>query len=543
MKKASDDALALVRGRIALTAALCAGAFSIVVARLIEVMVFGASVSTADLSHTTHPMRADLIDRNGVLIARDLPVSDLYASPAAFWDTAEAARELAQATGADKNRLATAFAPKKGYIMVARGLTPDVRDDVMRLGIPGLTFENGYKRYYPAGRIVSHAVGQVDSDDKGVSGLELGLNAKLASQSEPVQVSLDMRVQYVLEDKIGEYAKMFGAKAAGGIVMDVHTGEVLALASFPDYEPNVRKLAETDSQRNRMTQDVYELGSIFKIFAFSEAIEEKTVSLDEEINVGKPLKFGRFQIHDFEHLGPYIQASMVFADSSNIGTAQIHMRSGAAKQKPFLQKLGLLDPVPTELPEVASPLYPRSWHEVEGATISFGQGISVNPLGFAAAAASIVNGGTKIKPTFLKLDAPPPEGERVLSEATSVTMRQLMRLVVTKGTGSKANIPGYNVGGKTGTAEKPSKGGYAKHLLISSFCGVFPIEDPRYLVFIMMDEPHGIKASAGFATGGWTAAPAVGEVIARVAPLLGVPRNDLAALNNGEDEPIDALNP
>jgi cell division protein FtsI (penicillin-binding protein 3) len=538
--KRPDDAVLMVRGRIAATAALCAAAFSIVVARLFEVMVFGAGLSTADLAPSARPMRADIVDRNGTLIARDLPVSDLYASPAAFWDTEEAARELASTTGADEKRLRETFAAKRGYILVARGLTPDLRDNVMSLGIPGLTFESGYRRYYPSGRIVSHAVGQVDSDDKGVSGLELGLNSELQGKTDgPVQLSLDMRVQYALEHEITEAAETFTAKAAGGIVLDVHTGEVLALASFPNYEPNVRKLSPGDSTRNRLTQDVYELGSIFKIFAFSEAIEEKTIKLDEYLNVGKPLKFGRFQIHDFEHLGPYITASSVFAESSNIGTAQIHMRSGPEKQKPFLEHLGLLDPVKTELPEVASPLYPHNWNQVEGVTISYGQGISVNPLGFAAAAASIVNGGTKVTPTFLKRDHV-AQGERVVSESTSATMRQLMRLVVTNGTGKMANIPGYNVGGKTGTAEKPYNGSYARHLLISSFCGVFPIEDPRYLVFIMMDEPHGTKASAGFATGGWTAAPAVGRVIARIAPLLGVPRNDLDALNGGT---IAAANP
>jgi cell division protein FtsI (penicillin-binding protein 3) len=530
------DALNLVRGRIALAATVATVGFSIVIARLFEVMVFGAGLTTVDLAPATQAMRADIVDRNGVLIARDLPVSDLYASPAAFWDTAEAARELSKATGADVKRLTDAFAPKKGYIMVARGLTPDVRDRVMSLGLPGLDYQTGYKRYYPSGRIVAHAVGQVDSDDKGISGLELGLNDRLKGKADaaPIQLSLDMRVQYVLEHEIEEAMASFKPQAAGGIVLDVHTGEVLALASLPDYEPNLHKLEPGDSMRNRMTQDVYELGSIFKIFAFAEAVEEKTVRLDEDINVGTPLKFGRFQIHDFEHLGPKISASMVFADSSNIGTAQISMRSGPSKQKPFLEHLGLLDAVNTELPEVASPLYPKSWHELEGATIAFGHGISVNPLGFAAAAASVVNGGTMITPTFLKRDTP-QQGVRVISESTSVTMRQLMRLVVTKGTGSKADIPGYDVGGKTGTAEKPAKGGYAKHLLISSFCGVFPIEDPRYLVFIMMDEPHGNKSSAGFATGGWTAAPAVGRVIARVAPLLGVRRNDpqVGELKNG----------
>jgi cell division protein FtsI (penicillin-binding protein 3) len=329
----------------------------------------------------------------------------------------------------------------------------------------------------------------------------------------------------VLEHEIEEAAHAFRTKAAGGIVLNVRTGEVLALASLPDYEPNLRRLETGDSIRNRMTQDVYELGSIFKIFAFTQAIEYNTIRLDEPFEVGKPYKLGRYYIHDFERLGPTLSAAMVFAESSNIGTAQIELRSGPTKQKPFLRKLGLLDPLKTELPEVASPLYPRHWEEIEAATIAYGHGISVNPLAFAAAAASVVNGGTHIRPTFLKHNEV-QQGERIISEDTSRTMRKLMRLVVTDGTGTKADVPGYNVGGKTGTAEKAENGSYARQLLISSFCGVFPIDDPQYLVFVLLDEPHGNKQSGGFATGGATAAPAVGRVIARIAPLLGVRRSE-----------------
>jgi cell division protein FtsI (penicillin-binding protein 3) len=216
---------------------------------------------------------------------------------------------------------------------------------------------------------------------------------------------------------------------------------------------------------------------------------------------------------------------MVFAKSSNIGTAQIELRSGPQKQQPFLRKLGLLQPLKTELPEMASPLYPRHWETVEAATIAYGHGISVNPLTFAAAAAAVVNGGTQIRPTFL-MHPEPQQGTRIISDETSRTMRQLLRLVVTAGTGTKADVPGYDVGGKTGTAEKAQNGSYAHHQLISSFCGVFPIDDPQFLVFLMLDEPHGNRESGGFATGGETAAPAVGRIIARIAPLLGVPRRD-----------------
>jgi cell division protein FtsI (penicillin-binding protein 3) len=519
----------IVRSRIRLAAGLCAAAFGVIVIRLIEVVLFGAGIATtAGSQPEIQPMRADFVDRNGILIARDLPVSDLYATPAAFWDTDEAALALAKATGTDAARLEEAFAAKHGYVLVRRGLTPELRDAAMRTGLPGLTFEKTYKRFYPAGRILSHAVGQVDPDDNGVSGLELGLDQQVRGRGVPLELSFDLRVQHVLEREMSETARAFSAKAAGGIVMDVRTGEILALTSLPNYEPNARTLGPQDSIRNRLTQDVYELGSIFKIFAFAQAVEEKTVRFDQWIEIGKPLRLGRYTINDFSHHGQSLSVPMVFAESSNIGTAQIALRSGPTRQQAFLRRIGLLDGLKTELPEMALPLYPTRWNEVETVTISYGQGISVNPLAFAAAAAAMVNGGTLVQPTFLK-QSTPQRGERVISESASASMRELMRLVVTDGTGSKADVPGYEVGGKTGTGEKPANGSYARNRLISSFVGVFPMSQPQYLVFVMMDEPKGTKASFGFATGGWTAAPTVGRVVSRIAPLLGVRRNDTLA--------------
>jgi cell division protein FtsI (penicillin-binding protein 3) len=512
-------ALPLVRSRIVLAAMFCACAFALIGARLVDVMVFGAVDPTAHHAKIdTHAMRADMVDRNGVLLARDLPIADLYASPAAFWDTNEAAHELAAVVGADERRLKVAFAPRRGFIAVRRGLTPDVKDAVMRLGLPGLTFEDGYRRFYPESDAVARVVGQVDIDRRGVSGLELGLDSVLRESTAPVTLSLDMRIQYVLAHEISETATTFQAKAAGGIVLDVNTGEVLALVSLTDS-------TEADAARERMTQDVYELGSIFKTFSFAEAVEENVVRLDETFNVGRPYRIGRYAIKDSHHLGPVLTAAMVFAESSNIGTAQIAERFTPQRQHDFLSRMGLLTPVRGELAKAAAPLSPSHWWTTETATISFGHGISVSPLSFAAAAAAVVNGGTRIRPTFLRRTAP-QNGERLLSAATSATMRNLMRLVVTDGTGRKADVPGYNVGGKTGTAEKPNGHGYAEHALISSFCGVFPMDAPRYLVFVMFDEPKGTRETGGYATAGYVAAPTAGAVIARIAPLLGVERRD-----------------
>ena len=512
-------ALPLVRSRIVLAAMFCACAFAVIGARLVDVMVFGALGPTNRHVATDAPaLRADMVDRNGVLLARDLPIVDLYASPAAFWNTDEAARELAAVVGADEARLKAAFAPHRGFIAVRRGLTPDVKDAAMRLGLPGLTFEDGYRRFYPEGDAVARVVGQVDIDRRGVSGLELGLDQSLRASAKPVALSLDMRVQYVLAHEISETAATFQAKAAGGIVLDVQTGEVLALVSLTDS-------TEPDAARDRMTQDVYELGSIFKTFSFAEAVEENIIRLDETFNVGRPYRIGRYAIKDSHRLGPVLTAAMVFAESSNIGTAQIAERFTPERQRAFLERMGLLAPVKAELTRAAAPLIPSHWKATETTTIAFGHGISVSPLAFAAAAAAVVNGGTRIRPTFLRQTAP-QNGERLLTAATSATMRNLMRLVVTDGTGRKADVPGYNVGGKTGTAEKPNGHGYAEHALISSFCGVFPMDAPRYLVFVMFDEPKGTRETGGYATAGYVAAPTAGAVIARIAPLLGVERRD-----------------
>jgi cell division protein FtsI (penicillin-binding protein 3) len=275
-----------------------------------------------------------------------------------------------------------------------------------------------------------------------------------------------------------------------------------------------------------MAQDVYELGSVFKVFSFSLALDDHTLrSLDEVFQIGQGLKLGTHTIHEAEHMPATLAARDVLAQSSNIGTAQIALRSGPARQREFLSNMGLLKPVKTELPETARPLYPAAdWGQIQTATIGFGQGISVAPLSFVTAAAEVVNGGRRITPTFLKQSATDLRGEQVIKEDTSLQMRELLRYVVTDGSGKKADIPGYDVGGKTGSAQVPGPHGrYIPHALRTSFCGVFPVHNPRYLVFILLDQPHGTKQTGGFALAGWTAAPAVGRVIQRIAPLLGVP--------------------
>lgn len=522
-KARAEESVSVIQRRILIAALFCVMAFALIGVRLVDVGIFKGQVSGATVAaiNVTPPARGDILDRNGVVLARDLPVADLYARPHILADRQEAARELAAAAGVSADRLTREFQSHHNFVLVVRQLVPDLQAKVLRLGLPGLEFEPAVKRYYPEGLAAIQVIGSTDPDGHGVDGLELGLDPKLQDEQPGtgVTLSLDMRVQYALASEVEQARETFQARAAGGIVMNVDTGEILAMASLPDApgeEP-----ANADPRRNRMAQDVYELGSVFKIFTFTMAMEEHTTRLDEVIPIGSGFHIGRYTIHDAEHMPAVLTARDVLAQSSNVGTAQIALRSGPERQRAFLARLGLLNRVRTELPETAAPLVPRNWGQVETATIGFGHGISVAPLSFATAAAEIVNGGRRIVPTFLKSDRD-ARGEQIISPKTSATMRELLRYVVTNGTGKKADVPGYDVGGKTGSAEKVVGRGYVAHKLRTSFCAVFPIDNPRYLVFVMLDEPHGTKDTYGLALAGFTAAPLAGRVVARIAPMLGV---------------------
>jgi cell division protein FtsI (penicillin-binding protein 3) len=530
-----NEAAAHFQRRIVVGAVLCVVAFTLVTVRLIDVTLFGDKPRRGP-EEVFEFSRADLVDRNGELLARDLPTVDVYARPHALWDRDRAARDLAAATGVDPVRLAHLFAGNQPYVPVARHVTPDAQDRVMRLGLPGLDFQPSSKRYYPDGRAAAQVLGvtKPDGDGEGVSGLEMGLDSRLrgGKPGQAVELSIDMRVQYILAHEAEASREEFSARAAGGVVLDVRTGEVLALVSLPDFDPNLRTFSGDDTTRDIIGQDVYELGSVFKIFTYSMATEDHTIRPDEVFPAGNGYRIGRFTIHEAERMPSALAARDALAQSSNIVAAQIALRSGGDRQRQFLEKLGLLAPLRTELPEARRPMFPAPghWGQVETATIGFGHGISVSPLAFAAAAASVVNGGRQIVPTFLK-HPEDARGGQVISPETSLAMRGLLRYVVTNGTGKKADVPGYFVGGKTGSAQKAGPHGY-QHKLVTSFCAVFPIDDPRYLLFVMLDEPHGTRKTFGFALAGYTAAPLAGRVISRIAPILGVPQRVPVARSN-----------
>ena len=513
--------------RITIAGILCVMAFAVIGARLADLTLLKGKL-TAVAQPEVHGVvaRADIVDRNGQLLARDLPVSDFYIEPKAFKNKPDAAKQLALASGIEEARFERLLASKYHHVLVQRQLTPDVVSRLSALKLAGMEFDPAAKRYYPLGIEAAQVIGSTDMDDNGVDGIEKGLDARLRAMpaNQPLTLSLDMRVQYALAQEVEAAREQYTAHVAGGIVMDVNTGEILAMASLPNTGNGT---GSEDPRRNHMATDDYELGSVFKIFTFTMAMQDHTTRLDESFPIGAGFKIGKFTIHDAEHMPATLQAKDILALSSNPGTAQIALRSGPTRQRQFLGNLGLLSPVHTELAESRGPMVPSNWGQIETATIGFGHGIAVTPLSFVAAAASVVNGGRRITPTFLKQDSD-RRGDQVISPETSNIMRGLLRYVVTNGTGKLADVPGYDVGGKTGSAEKNQNHHYVAHKLLTSFCAVFPIDHPRYLVFVLLDEPGGVNATGVMALAGHTAAPLAGRVIARIAPILEVPANMLA---------------
>ncbi|MDE2463290.1 MAG: penicillin-binding protein 2 [Alphaproteobacteria bacterium] len=515
----------IIQRRIAIGALICVMAFAVIGFRLVDIMVLKGG-GVAPRGGAAYPLttRADLLDRNGELLARDLPVHDVYAQPRFLVHKQRAARELAAATGAGVQRLTRIFASHHRYVLVERKISPDAQARVMDLGLPGIEFQPSYKRYYPKGGSAQLVIGYTDGNGHGISGLELGLNKLLEGGipgKDGVRLSLDMRVQYALAQEIEAAREEFTARAAGGIVINVDTGEVLAMVSLPDGAPGIPNYG-ANPVRNRMADSDYELGSVFKIFSFAMALSEHTITPDTEFPIPRAYKIGRFYIHDADPMPPVMTAREILARSSNVGTSQIVLRSGGVKQKAFLAKLGLLTPVRSQLPEGARPIYPSDWGDIETATIGFGQGISITPLSYVHAAAEVVNGGRALQLTFLR-HPEDARGKQLIPRSVSLEMRALLRNVVVNGTGKSANIPGYDVGGKTGSAQVAGPDGrYLHGPLRTSFCAIFPADHPRYLLFVLLDQPHGTKKTFGLTLSNFTAAPLAGHVIARIAPLLGL---------------------
>jgi cell division protein FtsI (penicillin-binding protein 3) len=524
-----SKSLQLGRNRLVVTGAVFVLAFSVIGLRLAQVTLL--KKADAELTHLVAPPsvkpidygRADIIDRNGVVLATTLDSPSLFANPHEITDPADAAKKIAKALpGTNQAELQAKLASDKSFVWLYRHLTPTQQFAVNSLGIPGVDFEREERRIYPNGPLAAHVVGYSGLDNKGLAGIERSFDAALDNQRDPLQLSIDIRLQAILREEMQKTVNDFSAIGATGIVMDVRSGEVLSMVSLPDFNPNNLNTAVPATIFNRATLGVYEMGSVFKIFNTALALDSHKSTLNSIYDT-HPITIGRYTIHDYHPFNRPASVTEIFMESSNIGSARMVMDSGPEAQKAFLDKLGLLRPPAIEIPEIGVPEVPHPWREINAMTIAFGHGLSVSPMQTAIAAASIVNGGVLRPATLIKhADGYVPAGTRVVSEETSREMRKLMRLVVTEGTGKNADVPGYLVGGKTGTAEKVSGHGYAKKALLSSFVGVYPMNEPQYMVYVIIDEPHGTKKSFGFATAGWTAAPAVQRIIARMAPLYGV---------------------
>lgn len=517
-------ALEVSHSRLMLGLGLFAVAFVVIAARLAAVTLLPGEHESMRVAVAPNADRADILDRNGVVLATSLTTASLYANPHQIRDADAAAAQL-NAALPDMALAPTVakLSADKSFIWLKRNLTPKQQQAVNRLGIPGLYFQYETKRVYPQGNLTAHVVGFADVDSRGLAGAERSFDDVLAGGQRPLRLAIDVRIQHILHEEISRAIADFTAIGGAGMVMDIETGEMLALVSLPDFDPAQPGTASDDARFNRATLGTYEMGSTFKLFNTAIGLDNGTVTLAGGYDATHAIKIGRFSIDDYHGKHRWLSIPEIITYSSNIGSAKLADAFGAEVQRTYLQRFGLLTKSPIELAEVGEPQYPKNWRRVNTMTISYGHGVSVAPIQVVSALGAIANGGILRQPTLLKRAAHEVEtGARVISEQTSAQMRQLMRLVVQVGTGKKANAPGYLVGGKTGTADKQVGKGYSDNARMAAFVAAFPMSAPRYAVVVMVDEPKPNAHSYGYATAGWVAAPVVGALVQRMAPLMGI---------------------
>jgi cell division protein FtsI (penicillin-binding protein 3) len=538
------DRAAKARARVGLAILLFAAIYAVLAGRLVMFAVGADShgARRAGSQDAIATARPDIVDRNGEVLATDIKAPSLFGEPRRIIDKDEAIELLTAALpDLDTIEARTRLSSRKGFVWLKREITAKQQHDIHKLGIPGIGFLRENKRVYPTGAAVAHLIGLVNIDNQGIAGMEKWLDnngladlhrAGFATDrlQRPVELSIDLRVEHALRDELLKAKEKYKAKAASGLVSNVRTGEIVALVSLPDFDPNNPKEAHDPERINRLTTGVFEMGSTFKALTLAMALDSGKATLNTLYEGRGALKFGKFTIHDTHPVGRPITLSEVFTFSSNVGAAKIALAQGVEAHKAFLKKLGQMDRLRTELPESASPIVPKRWSELNTITISFGHGIAVAPLQAVMGINAVVNGGLLIPPTFLKRTEEEARaiGKRVLKPETSDKMRYLMRLNAEIGTAKKADVKGYYIGGKTGTSEKVVNGRYSKKQVLNSFTAIIPADNPQYQLLIMLDEPKALPETSGFITSGWNAVPVGGKVIARIGPLLGIePRFDL----------------
>ncbi|MEP4052354.1 MAG: penicillin-binding protein 2 [Litorimonas sp.] len=523
---ADEEYRTVAEGRIRIRIGVVAFVFMLLIAvvRLAEISLFSSDAHRRNLPQAIKITRADLTDRNGELLATTLETYSLYAEPRRVWNPRETATELVKL----RPHLSRANLQKKleldrSFVWLERGLTPKERQAVFDIGLPGLAFRKEPKRVYPRENLASHFVGFTNVDMRGVAGAERAFDADLTSDNAPsVALSLDLRVQFALMDELAKAREKFDALDASGVVMDIRTGEIIAMASVPNFNPNNPDTTSPETLFNHAAMSTYDLGSVFKPLTMAMALEDGVADQVEMFPVQKPYKVLKKFIRDDHPSDVPLNMTGVLGESSNRGTAMIAQRIGGERQQYHLRNLGLLNRVDYELAESAKPQVQKRWGEMTTVTVSYGHGLSVTPLALTAAIGGMLNDGVYVTPTVRKHSvASPAVGRRVFRSEVSQDLVDMMRFVVTDGTGRKANVPGYGVMGKTGTAEKPSAtGGYDQKRLVTSFVAAFPHSDPRYAMIVTLDEPKAIEGTYGYATAGWNAAPVAGQVIRRIGPIL-----------------------
>ncbi len=517
-----------MKGRIWLVLSVFVLIFFGMAVRLADVSLMGSQAQRFARFSPANPLpleRALITDRNDRRLAMNQEVVGAAVNMRDVWNADDTAEKLVTVfPDIDVQFLKRRLATKK-YVPLREELGQEEKQALLELGLPGVEFTQSTKRVYPQGALGSHAIGYVIPGRGGAAGLEYVIDVQGADGV--LKSALDIRAQQILEEEMFSTLTEFSALSAWGVIMDITTGEVIALANLPDYNPNEPNASPADHWRNRAMHDVYELGSAFKVISAAVALETGVTDMDEQYDVRQPLTIRNKTISDYKPKGGFMTISQIVQYSSNIGMAQVALKTGAKRQKAYLAHLGLTTPLTTELPEFRSPMLPLQWGDVELATVSYGHGIAVTPLQLTAAVAAVLNGGLYVKPTFLKSEKS-IELKRVFSEETSATMRLILRRVVTDGTARAAEAAGYYAIGKTATADKPSPfGGYKKDERLSSFIGAFPGYDPKYVILVSFDEPQPTPESYGYATAGIVAAPAFRRIVSRLAPALGIkPVND-----------------
>lgn len=540
-----DKSRLRAEGRLLLLGMGFAAAFTLIGARMgllaaTEPMEPRSAATGAEIT----AQRADITDRNGHVLATNMLTHALYAHPRDMVDPKRVSQELAAIFPEFKaDDLYRRFTDGRSFLWVRKVLSPEQMQKVHEIGDPGLLFGPREMRLYPNGTLAAHVLGGTSFGAEGVhsaevigtAGIEKALDARMrdpAQAGQPLQLSLDLTLQAAVEEILQTGMTMLSAKGAAAILMDVHTGEILSLASLPAFDPNDRPNNPTSGEPgdsplfNRAVQGVYELGSTFKIFTVANALELGLVTPDTMVDANAPKRVGRFTIKEFQNknYGPLLSVRDVIAKSSNVGTANLALTIGALRQQAFYKALGFFEPTQIELVEApgAKPIVPKKWPDITVITTSYGHGISASPMHLAAAYGTIANGGVRITPTLLH-GGVPQTGPRVMSEETAREARSMMREVVTHGTATMADVPGYEVAGKTGTAEKPNKqGGYDTDKVVNTFAMMFPATEPKYVLVVTLDEPVDTSGSQPRRTAGFTAVPVAAEIVRRVAPLLGL---------------------